>query len=112
MGLLFVASSRSVLTTGGSQTDKLLHVLAYLILGSLLLRAAHGGVTSLRPWPTAVAFALTVAYGVSDELHQIFVPGRVASVADGIADAVGAGLAIMLMGLLGSLRDRRVEADR
>ena len=39
-------------------------------------------------------FALTVLYGVSDELHQAFVPARVASELDVGIDAAGALLGI------------------
>lgn len=110
MGLLYLASSRSMLITNGRVSDKLLHVAAYMLLGWLVLRATHGGISELRLGPTVAAFLLTLAYGASDELHQLSVPGRVASVADGIADALGAGLAILLMGFLGSLRARRAKA--
>ena len=40
-----------------------------------------------RYWP---AVAVTVAYGVLDELHQQFVPGRFPSGYDALADTVGA----------------------
>lgn len=110
MGLLYLVSGRSGLITDGRVSDKLLHVVAYLILGWFVLRATHGGVNELRLGPTIAAFLLTVAYGVSDELHQAYVPSRVASVGDAIADASGAGLSILLMGLVGSLRARRAKA--
>jgi len=35
------------------------------------------------------AVLLSLAFAASDEVHQLFVPGRVASVVDGLADAVG-----------------------
>ena len=111
MGSLYLASSRSVLITDARVSDKLLHVVAYLILGSFVLRATHGGLSELRLVPTLAAFLLTLAYGVSDEIHQLYVPGRVASVADVGADALGAGLSILLMGVLGSLRARHVNAS-
>jgi len=110
MGLLYLASSRSGLVTDGRVSDKFLHVVAYLVLGWFVLRATHGGVSELRPGPTIAAFLLAVGYGVSDELHQLYVPGRYASVGDGIADALGAGLSILLMGFMGSLRARRAKA--
>jgi VanZ family protein len=33
--------------------------------------------------------ALTLGYGITDEIHQMFVPGRIASVADILADITG-----------------------
>ena len=110
MGLLYLASSRSSLITDGRVSDKLMHVLAYMLLGTFVLRALHGGVHGLRLWPTVLAFLVTVIYGISDELHQLYVPGRVGSVSDGFADALGAGLAILLMGFLGALCAQRAKA--
>jgi VanZ family protein len=110
MGLLFLASSQPGVVTDARLLDKLLHAVAYLVLGALVLRATHGGVRPLRLGPTVAAFLLTLAYGVSDEIHQLYVPGRTASVADVVADAIGAGLSIVLMGLLGALRARNARA--
>lgn len=39
-----------------------------------------------------IAFAISVIYGITDELHQMVVPGRYASATDIALDAVGAGL--------------------
>ena len=43
------------------------------------------------------AVALTTAYGVSDEIHQLFVPGRHARLADVFFDAGGALTMILLI---------------
>jgi VanZ family protein len=104
MALLFLASSRQTLLGADRVSDKLLHAAAYLVLGSLVLRATHGGFAPLRLVPTVVAVSLTLAYGMTDELHQVYVPGRIASFQDWVADALGTGLAVPLMGILGSLR--------
>ena len=61
--------------------DKVVHAALYAVLGGLL-RVALG-----RSGP---AVALAAAYGVTDELHQAFVPGRDADVLDWLADLVGA----------------------
>jgi VanZ family protein len=89
---IFLVSGRShvpVPDTPGS--DKVLHCLAYGILGGLLAFAAHR--TALSP---AVAVLLGVAYGATDEIHQSFVPGRSPDVRDWLADAVGVCLAVFL----------------
>lgn len=70
--------------------DKALHAGAYALFGGFCLRAFHGGLH--RPWravPTAAALLLALGYGAADEWHQSWVPGRDASAADWIADAVG-----------------------
>ena len=63
--------------------DKVVHAALYAVLGGLL-RVALG-----RSGP---AVALAAAYGVTDEVHQAFVPGRDADVFDGLADLLGAAL--------------------
>jgi VanZ family protein len=63
--------------------DKVVHAALYAVLGALL-RVALG-----RSGP---AIALAAAYGVTDELHQAFVPGRDADVLDALADLAGAAL--------------------
>lgn len=48
-------------------------------------------------WPPArawlVAFVICSLYGISDEYHQRFVPGRVSDVFDWLTDTLGAGVA-------------------
>ncbi|HZW99993.1 MAG TPA: VanZ family protein [Trueperaceae bacterium] len=94
-GLIFWLSSTpdagGVLGFLPTGSDKVLHGVAFLVLAGLLTVATG------RP---VVATALAVAYGVSDEVHQLFVPGRTADVADLVADALGAAAGAMLVGYL------------
>ena len=69
--------------------DKLLHVVAYAGLGVLALRAFHGGLSALPSRTTLLAGLVVGLWGVSDEYHQSFVPGRDASVGDVVADVIG-----------------------
>jgi VanZ family protein len=75
----------------GAVTDKHLHALVYAGLALLVLRALASGdarrVTSARALGAA---AIAAAYGVTDELHQWFVPGRVVDALDLLANAAGA----------------------
>lgn len=72
--------------------DKFMHFVAYAILGFFIARAL-GPITGTFSWQrVAVAAALTLLYGLSDEFHQSFVPGRSPSALDLVADALG-GLA-------------------
>ena len=69
--------------------DKLEHVGAFSLLGFLVARAA-GGTWTLSTAATVLAGGLAAAlYGVSDEIHQSFTPGRMVEVADAVADTVG-----------------------
>lgn len=70
------------------------HMVLYGILALLLLLAISG---SQRPTRTAMLAAVVgaVLYGISDEFHQSFVPGRDASVFDLVVNAIGATLAVI-----------------
>lgn len=68
--------------------DKLLHGVEYGILGILLYRALHQTTRTIRS--ICLSIICAVAFGISDELHQWFVPNRQADIADILADTVGA----------------------
>jgi VanZ family protein len=75
-------------------TDKHLHLGTYAVLAALLVRAlARGTWTGVSMRVAIAAFVAATLYGVSDELHQRFVPGRDVSAGDLLADAAGAALA-------------------
>ena len=69
--------------------DKLSHFTAYGILSSLYLLSMRrsGGYTLGQ---VLLAAGLATLYGVSDEWHQSFVPGRSPDLWDVVADASGA----------------------
>lgn len=69
--------------------DKLLHVIGYALFSTLVIRAFHGGLGPLTVKATALALVFTVGYGMTDEIHQSFVPGRSPSALDVVADGVG-----------------------
>ena len=87
--------------------------LGLLLVWALALDGSRRGAGGEEPaWVLAsLAFNLTVLYGVLDELHQAFVPGRTASEADLGLDAVGAligvGLALLLPRLAKAQRRSR-----
>lgn len=96
MALLFWLSSSPDAQGGGwllglfPYADKVIHAVAYGILALLLYGATR------RTW---LAVLLTSLYGITDEIHQHFVPGRSADGFDWLADTVGATLAVLLLGL-------------
>ncbi|MBC7225537.1 MAG: VanZ family protein [Anaerolineae bacterium] len=71
------------------------HVLEYAGLAFWLHRALARGEESARPhlW----AGFLSVAYALSDEFHQMWVPGREASLGDVALDALGAAAALAFL---------------
>lgn len=71
--------------------DKLLHGIEYGILGILCYRAfRHAAGPSARSYALGLAILTAAVYGVSDEIHQAFIPPRESSGWDVLADAVGA----------------------
>jgi len=69
--------------------DKVAHATVFGILTLLLLFGARFP-AGWRGWLCVLVATL---YGVSDELHQSFVPGRAVELFDGLADLTGAVLA-------------------
>jgi VanZ family protein len=116
MGAIWVVSSLSIPTMpqlGPTWADKAVHAVEFGVLGAL---AAHA---ALATWPSYVAWralafgtALAVGWGVLDEMHQAFVPGRSTDVRDLYADAAGGSVgatARALVAWAGS-RPRRTKA--
>ena len=94
-GVIFAFSSIPSLGTGLGVWDTILrkgaHMTEYAILGLLLLRALG------RELP---AFALGIAYAVTDEIHQHFVRGRHASPVDVLIDTAGVAIGVFLVSRL------------
>lgn len=78
---------------------KTAHLTEYAILAGLWLRALvkSGPASWSRPRRALVAFGLTVAYAIFDELHQGWTGQRGASAADVVLDALGGGVALTLV---------------
>jgi VanZ family protein len=92
----------------GAVTDKAAHSWVYAGLSALTVRALAGGRWSgVSVGVAAGAVALCTAYGVTDEVHQFFVPGREADRGDVVADAAGASMAAALAWLVARVRVRR-----
>lgn len=91
---IFIESSSRVPDIGPEfpHFDKVVHFLVFGFL-AILFHRAFGTLTALKGQEILrlfLAIATTTLYGVSDELHQWFVPYRSADVWDAVADAIGA----------------------
>ncbi len=81
--------------------DKVAHVFLYFGLGLLLLLVFRNSDNILlRRYAPLVAFAVGMIYGITDEIHQYFVPGRTASMHDLIANGIGLGLVVLFVMLV------------
>ena len=74
--------------------DKAVHVLEYLPFGFLLARAFMQQWPAVKLWQVVTICSLL--YGISDEYHQSFVPGREAGLPDAIADTTGGFLGVWI----------------
>lgn len=103
MVVIFVLSSRppptAVLEMGVA--DTWLHLVEYAVLGALLADAA-GAFTGRWTWRVLIPIPALLAslYGLGDEWHQSFVPGRDSSLRDVAMDVVGAILGSALYALV------------
>jgi VanZ family protein len=71
--------------------DKIAHFSVFGLLASLIFRAPG----FCRKWAIA-AVVLVSLFGMSDEFHQSFTPGRSVEFDDWLADTLGACLAVTL----------------
>ncbi|MEW6714012.1 MAG: VanZ family protein [Nitrospirota bacterium] len=89
MGLIFYLSSQSQLLPPLIHgTDKIIHTIVYFMLAILLYFSFLK--SGLRKHILLISLVFAVIYGVSDEIHQYYVPGRIASIGDVVADSLGA----------------------
>ncbi len=67
------------------------HGLEYCGLGALLFHAFLQTTGKAKPF---ICFAVAAGYALTDEIHQIFIPGRAFQISDIAVDAVGAAAGI------------------
>jgi VanZ family protein len=89
-GLIFWLSSLSNVPTGPENSDKVFHFFLYFLFAALLWRAMRTQYFQRHKMLRGLAVLLIGAlYAASDEIHQMFVPGRTSSVFDWMADVAG-----------------------
>lgn len=95
MATIFFLSSQQRIAVSDTYTTnfiffKSLHVIEYAVLYFLLFRAYYNTLSRKNMKQIYLAAVLTaIAYGISDELHQTFVPTRNGSVRDVFIDTIG-----------------------
>ena len=95
MAAIFYVSGLQMAPLPDEVSDKTGHLAAYGGLAVLSLRAVAGGLPSRVTWRVALlALAIAGGYGIFDEVHQMFVPGRSADIADWFADMSGVVIGI------------------
>lgn len=101
MSTIWWLSDRQTLPTPPGLTSEIWSYLGHIgmfgLLGITIWFALGINTRLLDRERTWYAIGITTAYGVLDEFHQSFVPGRDASVLDVLADFVGAALAVLII---------------
>lgn len=80
-------------------SDKLLHISAYFCLGillnlTLLFQNKYSFLKRRSGWHT---ISIGIIYGIFDEIHQYFIPGRSMEFLDFTADFIGLVLAVVFL---------------
>jgi VanZ family protein len=96
----------------GALTDKHEHFFFYGVLAVLVLRAlANARWRRITAGAACGAIAFAALYGVVNEWHQRFVPGRSYDVFDMIANTIGSVLAVGLVWAWSIIRRRSETHD-
>lgn len=103
MGTIFLLSHQP----GGSYdlfsffgADKVAHMIAYGVLAATVIAAFSPGYRQAeKEIVVGVALLVSLLYGISDEFHQSYIPGRFSSIADIVADVVGTVIVCLLFWL-------------
>lgn len=83
------------------------HFLAYFVLGMLVMNAIRWfRLSDIKGF--GIAWATCVLYAISDEMHQLFVPGRGGQVSDVLIDSAGALTGIVLFMFISKILGRVV----
>jgi VanZ family protein len=91
--LFFLSSLSTVPPPPAGLSDKHEHFAAYAGLAAVTLRALAKGAWQYITFSSVCgAVLISTMYGISDEYHQLFVPGRSFDRLDMVADLIGSML--------------------
>ena len=79
---------------GGENLNYFLHSIEYLFLSLLVARGFHN--SRFKKISSFLTLIVSVLYGISDEVHQYFVPGRMFSLIDILTDLMGIIIGVIL----------------
>jgi VanZ family protein len=111
MAFIFMVSAQAVVTGVAGLPDWVTHGAGFGILCVLVCRALAGGFLPPLPMRTAaLAITITFLYGVTDEIHQSFVPGRHPDPWDLLKNLAGAVAGAIACAAPRGTRDQRKAA--
>ena len=92
---IFMASSQPIqIRPGITGLDKVIHFLVYGLLALSYGNVSTSGGQRKTIGRLFTAWGMALLFGLSDEWHQSFVPGRTSEWQDLLADGLGAAMAI------------------
>jgi len=68
------------------------HIIEYIVLGFMLFVSFR----SIKKEYVGVVILVGLLYGVSDEIHQFFTPGRFCDILDVVADFIGVLIGVFI----------------
>ena len=114
MGVIFFLSMLPESATPGRGIipDKVCHAGEYFILAFLILFALQR-TTQFRFFTSFwITFAWVIVYGLSDEIHQLYVPTRHFEVGDLLADVCGMAVLFFMLWVLQKSGERGAKIYR
>ena len=107
MAAIFYVSSLHEAPLPEGMSDKSAHWVGYAGFAVVIVRALADGLPRRVSGRVAMlALAIAIGYAVTDEFHQMFVPGRTAELDDLAADAIGAVTGTIACGAWGIISSR------
>ncbi|HEX9252368.1 MAG TPA: VanZ family protein [Ignavibacteriaceae bacterium] len=113
--LLILTSLPSSMAINMDVSDKIEHFGAYGLLGvflylNLFLQEKFA---LLKKYPATFTVIIASIYGLLDELHQLFVPGRSAELLDWLADFLGSLTAVLITRyLVKKIKQNEIEKSK
>ena len=99
MLLIFLISSIPYIVQpgplGSREAPIVEHVIEYSVLG-FLLSCSFSSTKKTRKQIIFLAVSVAILYGISDEIHQLFVQGRKCDIIDVLANSVGSFIGVMV----------------
>lgn len=84
------------------------HMAEYAVCTILVAACVIG----YRTWSRKIAitaFVITACYAMTDEIHQLFVPGRAGRISDVCIDSLGAAVGLLLFSIVLKIMDKHCE---
>lgn len=90
---------------------KAAHMTEYAIMG-LLSFAFYAGLVKQNKIRYLLALCTSMLYAVTDEIHQLFVPGRTGQFIDVCIDTTGAAIGLLLLALVWKIIRKHCEKKK